>query len=236
MVQASGRTGFTGSALVRLLARLTDVEVAESSQSFSDRLSQWLRWTDGIALSSVLDGPRHSVPHDPGAGSAQSEADACVRLRAHLARAIADDIAFLGDRRATPLDHKKSDFAPFRVRYHARQQAMEASVASLRARTRSALAAHSPAMARLASVDAVMEQALAAHERGLLATVLGLLEQRFRRLRQAAQDDAGDAPVADAWQDAFCEDLRAVMLAELEIRLQPVEGLLEALRKDVVSA
>ncbi len=263
MVQVSGRTGFTGSALVRLLARLTDVDVAESSQSFSDRLSQWLRWTDAIALSSALDGPSAaSVADDAGSPAAGPEAQAvaCARVRATLARAIADDMAFLGDRRATPLDSKKSDFAPYRVRYHARQQAMEAGVASLRARVRAALADGSPAMARLAAVDAVMEQALGAQERSLLGSVPGLLEQHFRRMRQASVDSAAKEakeakeaaeaqeaqkaeeaeehavadvpprPDSDAWQDAFCATMQAVMLAELEIRLQPVEGLLAALR------
>ena len=42
MVQAPRRTGFSGPTLVRLLARLTDVDVPESGQSLSDRLSLWL--------------------------------------------------------------------------------------------------------------------------------------------------------------------------------------------------
>jgi hypothetical protein len=29
----------------------------------------------------------------------------------------------------------------------------------------------------------------------------------------------------------FCKDMQAVLLAELELRFEPVEGLLEALRK-----
>jgi hypothetical protein len=33
-----------------------------------------------------------------------------------------------------------------------------------------------------------------------------------------------------AWLDAFRKDMRSVLLAELDIRFQPVEGLLSALR------
>ena len=40
-------------------------------------------------------------------------------------------------------------------------------------------------MARLAAVDAVMEQVLGAHEHRLLSTVPALLEKHFERLRQA---------------------------------------------------
>ena len=35
---------------------------------------------------------------------------------------------------------------------------------------------------------------------------------------------------AGAWLDTFRADMRAVLLAELDVRLQPVEGLLAALR------
>ena len=34
-----------------------------------------------------------------------------------------------------------------------------------------------------------------------------------------------------AWLHTFCQDMRAVLLAELELRLQPVAGLLDALNE-----
>jgi hypothetical protein len=100
-------------------------------------------------------------------------------------------------------------------------------------------------MAKLAAVDVVMEQVLAVQERSLLSGVPALLEKRFRRLRQAALEAQAE-PAADqatpdpsagggtrpapAWQDVFHKDLQDVLLAELDFRFQPVEGLLEALR------
>ncbi|MBS0342442.1 MAG: DUF3348 family protein, partial [Proteobacteria bacterium] len=50
------RTDFTGPALIRLLARLTEAEPPGSQQAFADRLSQWLGWTDAISLSAALNG------------------------------------------------------------------------------------------------------------------------------------------------------------------------------------
>ena len=92
-------------------------------------------------------------------------------------------------------------------------------------------------MARLAAVDVVMEQVLAGRERSLLAAVPGLLERHFERLRPAEADPAGetgaDAPDAArprAWLDRFHQDIRNVLLAELDFRFQPVDGLLDALR------
>ncbi|HEX7937312.1 MAG TPA: DUF3348 family protein, partial [Paraburkholderia sp.] len=62
MLQAPQRTALSGPALIRLLARLVDVDVPESRQSLSDRLSQWLGWTDAIALSSALTGAPPALP------------------------------------------------------------------------------------------------------------------------------------------------------------------------------
>jgi hypothetical protein len=106
-------------------------------------------------------------------------------------------------------------------------------VGPLRAKLRAALAARSPQMAKLATVDAVMEQALVAREHSLLATVPAMLEKRFKGLRQAAlpaPDGAETDATPMAWLPVFHQDIRELLLAELDFRFQPVDGLLEALR------
>ncbi|CAB3648529.1 hypothetical protein LMG24238_00963 [Paraburkholderia sediminicola] len=252
MVQAPQRTAFSGPALIRLLARLTDVDVPESSQSLSDRLSQWLGWTDAIALSSALS----NAPPGVAAGArafSEAEESECARVRASLADAIAGDSVFAVARRrgsaAQALPHGAPadapvDYAVFRQRYLSLQQSMETGIGTLRARLRAMLAARTPAMARLAVVDAVMERALSERERNLLAAVPGLLKGHFERLRAAEQqtladaEASGDAPTGEpvppatpgAWLNTFRKDMQSVLLAELDVRLQPVEGLLAALR------
>jgi hypothetical protein len=244
MVQVPRRTGFSGPTLVRLLARLTDVDVPESPLSLSDRLSQWLGWTDAIALSGVLDGTPPSV-----AAGAQAWGDAeeseCARVRTTLAKAIANDGAFAASRRRQqarpsqePPRDTQVDYVIYRQRYLSMQRTMETAIAKLRGRLRNMLATRSPDMTRLAMIDAVMEHALSVREHTLLATVPGLLQGHFERLRQSGQatppdgQASGTAPAATsaAWLDVFRRDMRSVLLAELDIRLQPVEGLLAALR------
>jgi hypothetical protein len=127
-------------------------------------------------------------------------------------------------------------FSPFRHCHQARQQAMESAIAPLRDRVRDALAACPGEAARLAGVDAVMAQVLAVQERRLLATVTTMLGRHFTQLcgAQPAGADGSAAPDAtdeDARRDLFRQDLQAVLLAELELRLQPVQGLLAALRQ-----
>ena len=241
MLQAPQRTALSGPTLIRLLARLTDVDVPESRQSLSDRLSQWLGWTDAIALSSALDGSPPVVAAGARAfGSA--EENECARVRAALAHAIADDgAAPVAKRRGAakaPENTAAVDYAVFRQRYLAIQQSMETAIGILRGRLRDMLAARTPAMARLAGVDAAMERALSEREQNLLAPVPALLGGHFERLRQAEQETlaaaqaSGDAPevTPGAWLDVFRKDMQSVLLAELDVRFQPVEGLLAALR------
>ncbi|MBT2326180.1 DUF3348 domain-containing protein [Variovorax paradoxus] len=215
MVQESRRTVFTGSALTRLLARLTGIDVRESRQGTEDRLSQWLGWADAISLSAALDGSPATAPSGARAAGGAEDRE-CIRVRTALVNAIVEGSA-----------DTAADFTPYRRRYLARQQAMEAGIGPLRGHLRAKLVARSPAMARLAAVDVVMEQVLDPHARSLLSTVPVLLEKHFERLRQSGQ--AGPAPEG-AWLDVFRKDIRDVLLAELDFRFQPIEGLLEALR------
>lgn len=232
MVQVAGlRRGLTGSALIRLLDRLAGPEVRESGASTSDRLSQWFSWKDAISLSAALDGmPLASASGASGASGAKSASRAeegeCQRVRAALAKAIAEDSAFAAPQQTNAAaDDAETDFSPYRQRYQARQQAIEAGVGALRGKLRSRLAARSPEMAKLAAVDVLMEQVLGTRERSLLSTVPKVLEKHFGRLRQ----DAGSTE-SGAWLDIFRRDARDVLLAELDFRFQPVEGLLDALR------
>jgi hypothetical protein len=83
-----------------------------------------------------------------------------------------------------------------------------------------------------------MELVLSPREQTLLASVPVLLEEHFERLRQAEQTALAEAGVAEgtpatmpgAWLEVFRKDMQSVLLAELDVRFQPVEGLLAALR------
>jgi hypothetical protein len=100
---------------------------------------------------------------------------------------------------------------------------MQATVGRLRGALRDALAQASQDLAHLAEVDAVMEAALTPREHALLARVPELLGLRFERLHAARQGSS-------SWLDGFRRDMQSVLLAELDLRFQPVEALLAALR------
>ncbi|WP_186181825.1 DUF3348 domain-containing protein [Burkholderia gladioli] len=305
------RSSLHAPALVRILTRLGGTDVQRTAQPLADRLSQWVAWTDAIALSSVLAAPAPVVAGLRGNG--EDEAARGLSLRSSLSKAIANDAllaptrqlqrggAFAPAQLARPPEPAETDadFALYRQCCLSLQQKMESEIGDLRARLRPRLAAQSPALAKLAALDATMERALAARERSLFGAVPGLLGAYFERLRadakaaraeaeatdgngngEAAQAGSGGndsdndggsgsgpanghasgpasgpaaAPAAapltraaevapplrarlaqasapDSWLDTFRKDMQSVLLAELDLRFQPVGGLLAALR------
>src|SRR3990167_5076470 len=233
------RTSFNSSGLVRLLADMTVADGAvavgaPSNQTLAERLGQWLDWTDAITLSAALSGAPSAAgaaaePGMPASASAIAEAIAneCARVRAGLAQTIAAEGLFAVGQTG-PL-HSAIDFPTCRRAYLAHQRAMTTRLGALRAQVRAALAKASPSLQRLAALDAAMDDALAAREGHLLAKVPGLLERHFVRLRQAQPEGSADG-VAE-----FLEHMQAVLLAELALRLQPIEAMVDVLdRKSVV--
>lgn len=220
MAPSLPRSGFTSSPFLRRLAQLSGSPTAVAPQTFAERLSPWLDWTDAIALSAALGDTSLAPPVATGQVSgapALAVQQALDRLRSEIAQAVADDSLF---GHAAPPPDEAADLAACRRQYAAQQRLMAERIGPLRARVRAVLARQSPALARLAALDQVMHEALDARERHLLAKVPQMLVHRFERARTG--------PPA-AWA-AFCLDLQQLLLAELEIRLQPLEGMMEALQ------
>lgn len=242
MAQGISRTALNHSSLVRALDGLAVAEVSESKQSFAERLGQWLGFNEALSLYSVLN-PGGAELAKSGSKAVEPSAirEEFRRVRDNLADALsaAPPAPGKGDAGPTP------DFAPYHRHYIARQRQMSTDIGLLRASARTALARRSPALKKLAALDAVMDQALAARERNLLATVPAFLNRRFEHLYAAhknalaATDHNAEADTPALWMQpggwlaTYCGEMQAVLLAELELRLQPVAGLIAALENEV---
>lgn len=240
------RTSFNSSRLLQVLAERAIVRAAErvggadSKHSFAEGLGQWLDWTDAIALSSALNSsaapklPQQAAAALLATAAATAAAiDEVARVRSSLTRAISADAEPTdppGTRRqaasASAPDDGVVDFSSHRRRHAAHQREMEAAIAPLRSQLRAAVSGLSPALHRLAALDAVFDRALAARERHLLASLATLLERHFNRLRQPQAETPGLAP---HWLAVFCSDMQSLLLAELDLRMNPIEGLLAAI-------
>ena len=214
------RTLHHSPLLVRLLAGLSPAAPpapVRQHAGVAERLGHWLDWTDAIALSQVLNQPPAAPPAAAAGAARQAHAHATTllaRVRDDLGRAILQDAAL------QPGPGGSADPADLRRAAHARQRAMAAAIGPLRAQLRGMLAATSPALAHLAALDATLDAALGERERHSLGGVAQHLERHARQQRLDAP-----APAHGHGQHT----VQHVLLAELDLRLQPAQGLLDAL-------
>jgi hypothetical protein len=130
-----------------------------------------------------------------------------------LARAIAQE----------PPELAARGYAAYQDRHADLQRQMALMIAPLRGHVRDALGRASARLRQLAALDASMEQLLAAREQALLPGLPALLKRRYQQLADEAPDDA---------LQVFAGDWRQALLAELDLRLGPVKGLVEALANE----
>lgn len=240
---------FNSSSLVRWLASLDVAPAADSKQTFAEKLSHWVAWTDAIALSGALETDA-TADADAMQTGASARVDMVVaqlqRLRKELTEAVANDAILSGAKwgKVGPVaapgaavnrgDVAEFDFAAYRRSYVAHQRTMEERIGAFRAAVRAVAAAHSPALGQLAALDAAMDTALVTHQRRVTAGLSMLLEKRFKSAPQPLQGrPAGpeDAPALAPGKPpaGYGQTLQAVLLAEMVVRLQPVEGMIDAL-------
>ena len=236
MEQGLPRTPLNGSALVGLLAQLGLVDAQPAKPSFIEGMGRWLGWADAIPLSAALQSA-------PAAAASPAKPLRTARpgpaLDREFARVQASLRSLIEDDSQPALTD--ADFPSYRRRYIHLQQAMQASIAALRAQARTAVARLSPALGQLAAIDAVMDEALAEREQALLTLMPALLQKHFERLHQADQHASITEPppvgapaqptsnkFSNVWIKTFRHDMKRMLLAELDLRLQATQGLLEA--------
>ena len=249
MTRALTRTNFHSSRLIRTLAELAVLDTADPTPAFAEKLGQWIDFADAIRLTGVHKANTARAPHaQPALPSMAGDAlgAAFARMRIGMENTITKNSApstarvrseLALPKLEAPLDDVKL-YAPFRRYHQAHQRDMESTVRTVRAKVRDGLVNASPQLQQLAALDAAFDAILCEREARLLSTIPALLEKRFNQLRKAHQQTLPATPLTDdnpdawmkpgAWLAGFCSELQAVLLAELDLRLQPAIGLLEA--------
>ena len=222
------RSTFGSSSLVRQLAAWAPPEADTPGMDIAERLSLWLNAFDAIGLQRAQQAIRQlgaamPVPDHAPAVSAEALAADVERVRGAMAAAIAQD--------PRALAIAPEGFKPWQQRHLELQRQMEQMIQPLREHVRQALSRVSARLRQLAALDAVMAQVLAAREQAVMPTVVTLLERRFAQLRtQAGTHEAGGA---GDWLEHFAGEWRQALRAELDLRLEPIRGLVEALDNEL---
>lgn len=221
----------------------------------AEQLSQWLGPVDAVKLSRALHAIE-TLPDEPATAEqpgAPLDVRAVARFfdktKAELAALLTAGVAPAKPGRAradntlaqAPDPQAEAEFSAHGPRYLDLQRQMDTRLLALRVQVRQALTKGSGALKQLAALDAVMEQMLGAREQRMWASLPSQLERRFAHQHHKHQQRLQASGTADeplrwrqpgGWLWAFEQDLQALLLAELQVRLQPITGLLEAAQQE----
>ncbi len=208
------------SKLVHLLGGTSSGQTAR--QDFAERLAGWLSAFDAVKLHASCQTVRTAqVPGRPAKDAAMALKhlaqlkDKVKKTHQGLEAAIAAD--------NWPVPEDAADAYPAHLRKHAQdlQRQMEATLAPLRAQLWQVMAGVSPRLRQLVELDAALAPVVAGQAQKMWAGVPALIEKQ----PGANPDLHPAAAVRRFWQQA--------LLAELEVRMQPLWGLLEAFGSEI---
>ena len=248
MTRAATRAPLNSSRLIRFLTENEMMGAAPSSgENMGHRLGDWLNFRQAIALHSLLGIEPAPLSAPLRRAALMSGED--LREHVHKVRAALEQSIVQGSAQGSglsridmpraeldePIDPKTA-FEPYRRFIAAHQRQMEAVISTLRQQVR-AQVSKLPGLQALAALDAQFESVLNDREALLLGKVAKLLEKRFiqalkQHLKKQTEAQASDQPTpalnTTVWLTPLRHELRTALLAELDTRLQPTLGLLEA--------
>ncbi|MCV2355699.1 DUF3348 domain-containing protein [Paucibacter sp. B2R-40] len=214
----------------------------------AERLGSWFCWADAIEISQVLttspgranserpqaDDLRRPPSEEGGQGrSGPSLSCEAARIEsmcwanAELARIQAQLAASFNHTELACESDSMSDGAalkellvPYLQHFAQQQRLIESRTAAFRTRLRACLTRDCDELARLAQLDDYIERAMAPPQLRAMTGLSALLETR------ASKHYAADPR---QWRARLWSDLQRLLRAELDQKLQPVLGLIEAL-------
>lgn len=233
-----------GHHLVQLLASLGNRPLSDGAPCFAERLGRLFGLADTINLDAALARRKGATPQPTKVDSLQ---DGLIAMRQSLTNQLNASFASRESRSAPglpapKLDGDAPDVSRYQRFYLARQREVVAGARQQRLLLRKALTQHSPALAQLAELDTVFESTLSNFVGQSFSVVPAILEKRFDALWQAHQQthpadsqSPEDWLAPGAWLHQFCQDMKRLLLAELDVRLEPALGLLDALNQEVTN-
>jgi hypothetical protein len=232
MLQTDALLSPNGSRLVRFLSELALSDARVSHERFVHRLGRLFDLSDSIAISAALAAPAASDSCAEAGAVDTILADFRTerqQMMAALMRAFEPGqrgrLRFPLDREQAPQDRAAMREACVRF-YAAQQRELELRVRNLRDWVRQSVAQLSPALRQLARLDGTLDDTVAPRSRRQLAVVPQLLALRIDRLLEDHETLEGEWEATAA---RLAHETQGLLLAELDARLLPVLGLIEAI-------
>lgn len=258
MTQALPHVSLNGSRLIRFLTELSVSDVEVPHKQFTERLGRLINFSDSIALSEahgaafkaefVPDEVSTEISTDSSSGVGKEAAkEEFLRVREALVQSIVQSFVPNAGSATVKLPIPKADapletlkaFEPYHRFYAAHQREIDFKVQNLQSVVRDIASGSSKELAQLAALDGALGDVLSTHTRKLFAVTPKLLGKRFDSLLQEQQllgqqtDDPALWVKQGGLLDKFYKEMQGLLLAELDVRLQPVLGLVEALNQQV---
>ncbi len=236
----------SGSPLIQRLHELSVLDDRLPHSRFVATVGKFIDFSEAIPLSEFLSELRHAaVSHGSHCHSASDNNTGAAGAKAHYIRARGDMMAFIVQSFITedcpvslrlPLvsdatyTHEDQGLGSYQRFYALHQREMESSVAKLQASVRGYLSANSPSLAQLVALESRLSEILTVYSRKALAVIPSLLAKRFHYLYFDPPQSVAGGGEGSVLQ-TFLLEMQSVLLAELDSRLQPTLGLIEALVK-----
>lgn len=243
--------------LVRLLTGLGVTQVKTRSGGFAERLGAVIDFGDSMRLAAFHDELRKR-DFEPGPGVAVQLREELLQERLALVQGVLQSFVPGAGKVRPKLPSFAADagedslptFEPYHRFYAAHQREFESRIQALQLRVREGAGGQSRELGQLVALDEAMRDICAVQTRKSLALIPKLLGRRFEALlqahhpaQQASPQETAEQPLqADLlqasaqpaeWLQGFLAEMRELLLAELELRLMPVVGLVEALEVEV---
>ncbi|MFV8570214.1 DUF3348 family protein [Marinobacter sp. SBS5] len=222
------QSGSIHARLLQLLATDDSSSKAEKLPCFAERLSRLF----GLGDTMTLDAATAFRSRQPGMNQ-EPVFEQLTKELINTRRALRRKISSYGDE-VEPGDNLTSE--PYLNAWLMHQRKVAASSRQLRDKVRKAMKEHNQDLARLAELDSVFDHTMASYTAQCFSHVSKVLEQRFQTLQTPSETprDTGLSP--DERLHRYCEDAQNLLLAELDVRLEPVLGLLEACHNEVTNS
>ena len=245
MTQTTAQIASNTPRVSRYLAELDISSDAIDPESFAARLSQLIDLPTSLKIAHTHGKLLELTSSEATATASEAKTEF---LTTHAA--IVDGIiksytpseqlqwAELPNSDSLRLDNERDALKPYIDFYLLHQKQILAKVKRLRNFIRNAASGLSPELAQLVKLDMVLDDTLIMHSRQTFTKVSNLLSTRFFPLLQSSQAEQpelladNDSSAIAHIHTVISNDIQAILLAEVEVHMLPILGLIEAIEEE----